>query len=230
MTNPNTDRILKAEPDDDTSKLIRWLERKPESADILRLVEKKLGNPEIVVEYSSNEVIKAGSDEIAKGIMEECEIWAETKGKITPFTLQWLCDDREVKTRPFRFVPDSLRGINQTSLPTPDGSPEAWLASLHAASIRKDQIQIGMMESISALFFQLVEHQQQRIAWLEGQEHEVRKLKEELVELTSGDKESEARFNRLMSVLEKGLAAKGAIAQVATAINPNLQRTPGTPG
>jgi len=219
-----TTQTHKAQPVDDHSKLVRWLDSKPDSAEVLRLVEKKLGPPEIVLEYSAEEVTKSGTDGVAAGILEECEAWAETKQKVIPFTLQWLAEDREVKTRLFRVVPDSLRDVNQTGLPTPDGSPEAWLASLHAASIRKDQIQISMMEAVTALFIQLVEHQQARISKLENKETEVLSLREEITELTSGDKESEAKFNRLMSLLEKGLDPKGLVAQTVAAAQAVKQR------
>lgn len=225
-----TVKIEKAETTDPVSRLTRWIERKPESADTLRLVVEMLAKQDLVLEYSSEEVDRLGAGAVAQGMFEECEIWAETKAKIVPFKAQWIADNREVSSRPFKVIPDSLNGVGQTGLPPIDGTAESWLASLQAASLRKDQILITQMEAVAGLFLQLVEHQQQRISWLEGQELEARKLREDMIELTRGDQESEARFARLMSVLEKGLQAKGLIAQAAQGMGaPHPRKTPGQP-
>lgn len=200
--------------------MTRWLERRPESADTLRIVEQRLTHQEIVVEYSATEIEKIGTGDLAEGVLEETEAWAESKQKVIPFVAIWLSNDREVKTRHFKIFPDSIDGANMTGLPAPDGSIESMIASLHAAAIRKDQIQINMMESVVGLFLQLVEHMQQRIHHLESQEIEVRKLKGDLLELTSGDSTNDQRLQTFMNIFKEAIAAS---KQPATATNSNSQ-------
>jgi len=223
-----TDNDVRAIPNDPISNLKRWLDHKPESADTLRVYEVKLVRPELVVEYSASEVENIGTHDISESILDECEIWADSKSKIIPFIIQWFSEGREVKSRHLKISPSSVGNAGMTGLPQPDGSLESLIASLQSAGIRKDQILINMMESVVGLFLQLVEHMQGRINWLEGQEIEVRRLKNDLLELTaSGDDGTDQRLHQFTNLFTKAIEAaqvvKNAQAQ-AQAQNPQSNR------
>lgn len=224
-----SDREAKAIPNDPVSTLARWIERKPESADTLRVVEQKLVRNDLVVEYTSDEVEKMGSAETAETILEECEVWAENKIKITPFTAIWIADSREVKTRHFKVFPESVGNAGNTGLPEADGSLEALIASLHANANRKDQILINMMESVVGLFMQLVGHMGNRIEHLESQEIEFRRWKTDILELTSGsnsDESNDQRLKTFINMFTKAIEASQA-SQAKNSTNPNPRNNPG---
>lgn len=225
-----TDNDNKAVPNDPVSNLKRWLDHKPESADTLRVFEVKLVHNELVVEYTAAEIDKMGTAEVAESILDECEIWADSKNKITPFIIQWFAENREVKSRHVKISPSSVNGAGMTGLPQPDGSLEALIASLHSAGIRKDQILIQMMESVVGLFLQLVEHMQGRINWLEGQEIEVRKLKGDLLELTAAtDEDMGAKVQTFMSLFTKAIEAAQATKEAAGAAKTPKAKPQNTP-
>lgn len=221
-----TDNNVKAIPNDPVSNLTRWLDHKPESADTLRVFEVKLVHNELVVEYSASEVDKMGTADVAETILDECEVWAESKNKITPFIIQWYSENREVKSRHVKITPSSVNGAGMTGLPQPDGSLESLIAGMQSAAIRKDQILINMMESVVGLFLQLVEHMSGRINHLESQEIEVRRLKGDLLELSAGgDEDMGQKVQTFMNLFTKAIEAAQA-SKAAQASNPNPRSSP----
>jgi hypothetical protein len=223
-----TDNNVKAAiPNDPVSNLMRWLDHKPESADTLRVYEVKLVHNELVVEYSASEIDKMSTAEVAESILDECEVWAESKNKITPFIIQWYSENREVKSRHVKITPSSVNGVGMTGLPQPDGSLESLIAGMQSAAIRKDQILINMMESVVGLFLQLVEHMSGRINHLESQEIEVRRLKGDLLELSAGaDEDMGAKVQTFMSLFTKAIEAAQATKDAAKYHNPNPRSNP----
>ena len=183
--------------------------RKPESATTLRVSAKSLGTLQTVLELSAVELANGKRESASEDILDSCEAWTSSQGKEVQFLAQWLTDDdRPVLTLPFRIAPS-----NQSipGLPPIDGSLESLIASLQATGIAREKLTIELLSTSVGFFQSMLESAQTRIAFLEGQDLEVRRLKQELVDVNNSTGElasDNANQVWIKGVIEKLLEAK----------------------
>jgi hypothetical protein len=187
----------------------RWLTRKPESATTLRVSAKSLGTLQTVLELSAVELANGKRESASEDILDSCEAWTSSQGKEVQFLAQWLTDDdRPVLTLPFRIAPSNQ---SISGLPPIDGSLESLIASLQATGIAREKLTIELLSTCVGFFQSMLESSQTRIAFLEGQDLEVRRLKQELVDVNNSTGElasDNANQVWIKGVIEKLLEAK----------------------
>lgn len=191
------------------SHIERWLSRKPESATTARVSAIALGASQTVVELSAKEIDATKHGELAEEILDSTEAWAASRNKETSFLASWLDGERPVLSLPFRITPQNSQLVG---LPAIDGSLESLIATLQATGIQQHRLMIDMAKSVVELILSVVDSQQNRIHFLEGQEIEVRRLKNELSDIaTSND---DQRFNKITNLVEKYITARSPTASL----------------
>jgi hypothetical protein len=184
---------------DDINLLERWLNRKPDTATILRISAKSMGSTVVLAEHVAEEMKKDARLNLAKNIFEDCYSWADEAQKETNFFIQWLAEgERPVGTKQFKVSP---LNENINGMPPIDGSAESILSCLQAANLQKDEKIIRIMEAFSNLLVNQAEAIQSTAEHKHSLEAENLRLKEALL-----DKEDEdAAWKKEMVGFLKGL-------------------------
>jgi hypothetical protein len=186
-----------------SGRIERWLASKPESATTLRVSAVALGATQTIMELKAIEVLPDKLAEFSERILDSSDAWAENRKKETSFLAVWLDGDRTLLSLPFRITPTNGK---LDGLPAADGSLESLISNLQAMGIEQHKLIMEMAKGVTELVLSIVEAQQGRIQFLEGQEIEVRRLKTELIDIAgSGD---DQRYNKFMGLFERFLEAK----------------------
>jgi hypothetical protein len=186
-----------------SARIERWLASKPESATTLRVAAVALGTTQTVMELKASEVAAERLAEFAERILDSSDAWADNRKKETSFLAVWLDGERILLSLPYRITPTNGK---LDGLPAADGSLESLISNLQAMGIEQHKLIMEMAKGVTELVLSIVEAQQGRIQFLEGQEIEVRRLKNELIDIAgSGD---DQRYNKFMGLFERFLEAK----------------------
>lgn len=180
----------------------RLLSRKPDAATSLKVTAVTLGSISTVMELSEKDFESEG-DGLASSILDTCDAWVLSRRKETPFFVSWFDRDRPIMQLPLRISPPDTQF---SGLPPIDGSLESLIATLQATGIQQHKLMIEMAQAVVSLILNVVESQQARIQFLEGQEIEVRRLKNELSDIaTSTD---DQRFNKITTLVEQWIKSR----------------------